>query len=43
LAADGLIQGYPDGMFRGDRTLTRYEMATIFARLLARIELQSER
>ena len=23
LAAKGLIQGYPDGTFKGDRTLTR--------------------
>jgi len=27
LASDGLIQGYPDGTFRGDRALTRNEMA----------------
>ncbi len=38
LAAKGLIQGYPDGTFKGDRTMTRYEMATVVARLLARIE-----
>jgi S-layer homology domain len=38
LAAKGLIQGYPDGTFKGDRTLTRYEMAVIMARVLARIE-----
>jgi hypothetical protein len=37
LAAKGLIQGYPDGTFKGDRT-TRYEMAMVVARLLARIE-----
>ncbi len=30
----GLIQGYPDGTFKGPRTLTRYEAATIFYRLL---------
>ena len=29
LAADGLIDGYPDGKFKGDRPLTRYEMAVI--------------
>jgi hypothetical protein len=38
LAAKGLIQGYPDGTFKGDRTMTRYEMAIVVARLLARIE-----
>ena len=32
LSADGLIDGYPDGSFNGDRPLTRYEMAAIVAR-----------
>ncbi|MBI4280223.1 MAG: S-layer homology domain-containing protein [Armatimonadetes bacterium] len=36
LAAAGLIQGYPEGTFRGDRAITRYEAAAIVARLLAR-------
>src|SRR5260370_42198623 len=38
LAAKGLIEGYPDGTFKGDRAMTRYEMAVVVARLLARIE-----
>jgi S-layer homology domain len=38
LAARGLIEGYPYGAFRGDRAITRYEMALIVARLLSRIE-----
>ena len=38
LAAAGLIEGYPDGTFGGDRTFTRYEMAMVFARMLARFE-----
>lgn len=38
LAAKGILEGYPDGTFKGDRALTRYEMAMIGARLLARIE-----
>src|SRR5665213_2754301 len=38
LAADGLIDGYPDGAFKGDRALTRYEMAAIVARVIAKIE-----
>lgn len=38
LAAVGLIEGYPDGTFGGDRTFTRYEMAMVFARMLARLE-----
>jgi hypothetical protein len=40
LAADGLIDGYPDGSFKGDRPLSRYEMATIVARIVARLEAQ---
>lgn len=35
LADQGLLEGYPDGAFRGDRPITRYEMAQITARLLA--------
>jgi hypothetical protein len=38
LSADGLIDGYPDGTFNGDRPLTRYEMAVIVARVIAKIE-----
>ncbi|HEY3248561.1 MAG TPA: S-layer homology domain-containing protein [bacterium] len=38
LAAKGIIEGYPDGTFKGDRALTRYEMAMVIARVLARIE-----
>src|SRR5437868_1028661 len=45
LAAMGLIKGYPpDGKFLGDRTLTRYEMATIVQRVLQRVDdLSSKR
>jgi hypothetical protein len=32
----GLMQGYPDGTFRGDKPLTRYEMAAILAMLADR-------
>ncbi|MFS8534422.1 MAG: S-layer homology domain-containing protein, partial [Limnochordales bacterium] len=38
LAAAGLVEGYPDGTFGGERTFTRYEMAMVFARILARLE-----
>ena len=41
IAADGLIIGYQDGTFRGTRTLTRYEAATIFYRLLQNGKLQA--
>jgi len=33
LASKGLVVGYPDGEFKGDRMLTRYEYAMIIARL----------
>src|ERR1700761_6289278 len=38
LAADGLIEGYPDGKFKGDRPLTRYEMAVLVARVIAKVQ-----
>ncbi len=41
IAADGLITGYQDGTFKGARTLTRYEAATIFYRLLKSGKLQA--
>ena len=33
LQQKGLVEGYPDGYFKGDRTLTRYEFAIVTARL----------
>ncbi len=38
LAADGIIDGYPNGKFKGDRPLTRYEMATVVARVIAKLQ-----
>jgi hypothetical protein len=38
LAADGVIDGYPDGKFKGDRPLTRYEMAVVVARVIAKLQ-----
>ncbi len=35
LAKAGIITGYGDGTFRGDRTMTRYEMAAIVAKAMA--------
>jgi uncharacterized coiled-coil protein SlyX len=40
ITQEGLIQGYPDGTFKGQRNLTRYEAATIFYRLLRSGKLQ---
>ncbi len=36
LAAAGIVDGYPDGAFKGQRTMTRYEMAQIVAKALAK-------
>lgn len=39
LASKGLVKGFPpQGNFWGSRTATRYEMATIIQRVLARVE-----
>jgi len=38
LAAQGLLEGYPDGTFKGDRAASRWEVAMIVARLLAKME-----
>src|SRR6202790_3142803 len=38
LAADGLVEGFPDGKFKGDRPLTRYEMAVLVARVIAKLQ-----
>ena len=36
LAAAGVVDGYGDGTYRGDRLMTRYEMAQIVARAMAK-------
>jgi BMFP domain-containing protein YqiC len=38
LASRGLIVGYPDGTFRGNNPLTRYELAMILSRLIPQLE-----
>lgn len=38
LTKDGVMEGYPDGTFKGRRVLTRYEFAVITAKILAKIE-----
>lgn len=35
LSEEGVVAGYPDGTFRGDKNVTRYEMAEIIGKLLA--------
>ncbi|MGM9992756.1 MAG: S-layer homology domain-containing protein [Candidatus Bruticola sp.] len=38
LAAKGIVEGYPDGTFKGDRNATRWEVAMMVARLLGQME-----
>jgi hypothetical protein len=42
LADAGVINGYPDGSFQGNRTMTRYEMAQIVAKALAKGAIGSD-
>lgn len=39
LAADGVIDGYPDGTYKGNNTMTRFEMAQIVARAMAKTDI----
>ena len=41
LAADGVVEGYGDGTYRGDRNITRYEMAQMVAKAIAKDNLSS--
>ena len=36
LAAEGVVDGYPDGTYGGDKLMTRYEMAQIVAKAMAK-------
>ena len=36
LSAQGVVEGYPDGTFKGERNMTRFELAQIIARLMAK-------
>ena len=38
LQAAGLVEGYPDGEYKGQRPMTRYELAMVIARFLARLD-----
>ncbi|MGB4096886.1 MAG: S-layer homology domain-containing protein, partial [Acetomicrobium sp.] len=40
LAAKGIIQGYPDGTYRGNQPMTRYEMSMLVARALATVDME---
>jgi hypothetical protein len=41
LAKAGIVDGYGDGTFRGDKTMTRYEMAQIVAKAMAKSDKAS--
>ena len=41
LAADGVIEGYGDDTFRGDRQITRYEMAQMVAKAMAKQDVSA--
>ena len=36
LSEQGIVEGYPDGTFKGQTNITRYEMAQIIARMMAK-------
>ena len=36
LSDQGVVEGYPDGTFKGERNMTRYELAQVIARLMGR-------
>ena len=42
LAARGMLEGYPDGTFKGDRAASRWEVAIIVARFLAKMEQEHD-
>ena len=42
LAAKGILEGYPDDTFRGKRAMTRYEIASMVARMMASPNIANE-
>lgn len=34
IAGNGIVEGYPDGLFKGNRMMTRYEFAAIVYRMM---------
>jgi hypothetical protein len=38
VVAKGIMKGFPDGTFRGDQPVTRYELAVTLARFMQRVE-----
>lgn len=42
MTSKGIVNGFPDNTFKGDKSLTRYEMALVVARLLSELEHKEE-
>lgn len=42
LSARGILQGYPDGTFKGEQAVTRYALAMVTAKMLANVEQMME-
>ncbi len=42
LASKGILQGYPDGSFKGKKGLTRFDLAMVTAKMLANVEQMLE-
>ena len=42
LAADGVIEGYGDTTFQGDKNITRYEMAQMVAKAMAKTDVSAQ-
>jgi len=43
LAAKGILMGYPDGTYKGQKPVTRYAFAMVVAKMLANVEQMLER
>ena len=43
MAGNGVLEGYPDGYFKGNRNMTRYEMAAVLYRMMQNGAKLSER
>jgi hypothetical protein len=43
LVAAGIMEGFPDGQFKGGKLLTRYDLALVMARTRARVEEMEQR
>lgn len=42
LAATGIVTGYPDGTYKGNNNLTRYQIAVLVSRVLDAVEAETE-